>query len=86
MCLANCLKFREFEAGCAYKLVAYKKKKTCIRHKLRPGGVAHRLFVKCPVRNGRIFLGSVHQEVSEDRLGFAFDQKWRLSVKSIPVR
>ena len=27
MCLAKCLKFREFEAGCAYKLVAYKKKR-----------------------------------------------------------
>ena len=28
VCLAMCLKFPEFEAGCAYKLVAYKKK-TC---------------------------------------------------------
>ena len=26
MCLAKCLKFPEFEAGCAYKLIAYKKK------------------------------------------------------------
>ena len=26
VCLAMCLKFPEFEAGCAYKLVAYKKK------------------------------------------------------------
>ena len=25
VCLANCLKFPEFEAGCAYKLVAYKR-------------------------------------------------------------
>ena len=26
MCLATCLKFSEFEAGCAYELYAYKKK------------------------------------------------------------
>ena len=26
VCLAMCLKFPEFEAGCANKLVAYKKK------------------------------------------------------------
>ena len=30
MCLAMCLKFPEFEAGSAYKLVAYEKK-TCTR-------------------------------------------------------
>ena len=27
MCLAMCLKFPEFETGCAYKLIAYKKKR-----------------------------------------------------------
>ena len=27
LCLAMCLKFLEFEAGCAYKPIAYKKKK-----------------------------------------------------------
>ena len=27
MCLAKCLKFPEFEAGCAYKRIAYKKKR-----------------------------------------------------------
>ena len=26
VCLAKCLKFPEFEAGCAYELYAYKKK------------------------------------------------------------
>ena len=26
VCLAMCLKFAEFEAGCAYELYAYKKK------------------------------------------------------------
>ena len=26
MCLAMCLKFSKFEAGCAYELYAYKKK------------------------------------------------------------
>ena len=34
MCLAMCLKFPEFEAGCAYELYAYKKK-TCTSEFLR---------------------------------------------------
>ena len=29
MCLAKCLKFPKFEAGCAYELYAYKKKRVC---------------------------------------------------------
>ena len=33
VCLAKCLKFPKFEAGCAYKLVAYKK--TCIKEWLK---------------------------------------------------
>ena len=32
MCLAMCLKFLEFEAGCAYKLIAYEIKNVyCIK-------------------------------------------------------
>ena len=31
MCLAKCLKFPEFEAGCAYELYAYKKKRVSMQ-------------------------------------------------------
>ena len=35
MCLAMCLKFPKFEAGCAYKLIAYKKKRVRLYVQLR---------------------------------------------------
>ena len=37
MCLAMCLKFPEFETGCAYKLIAYKKKTCIVIRKMETG-------------------------------------------------
>ena len=64
MCLANCLKFRKFEAGCAYKLVAYKKK-VYSQSQVSPSGVLGmfamprffaviRMEIVAPIRSSRV--------------------------------